>query len=232
MRILIIEDQKQILDFVKKGLQAEGFAVDGAESGERGSFLARTNDYDLAVLDIRLPEKNGVEICRELRERGKTFPVIMLTVVGDTKSKVEALNAGADDYLTKPFSFEELLARIRALLRRGKEIVGDKIELDDLVLDSVAHTVSRAGKSVELTRKEFTLLEYFMRNPGVVLTRGMILEHVWDMDIDPFTNTVDVHVRALRKKLDGRKNHKFIQTVHGYGYKFEVQEAIRKSKAR
>ena len=232
MRILIIEDQKQILDFVKKGLQAEGFAVDGAESGEKGSFLARTNDYDLAVLDIRLPEKNGVEICRELRERGKTFPVIMLTVVGDTKSKVEALNAGADDYLTKPFSFEELLARIRALLRRGKEIVGDKIELDDLVLDSVAHTVSRAGKAVELTRKEFTLLEYFMRNPGVVLTRGMILEHVWDMDIDPFTNTVDVHVRALRKKLDGRKNHKFIQTVHGYGYKFEVQEAIRKSKAR
>ena len=216
MRILIIEDEEKIANLLRKNLKAEGFAVDVASDGERGLFLAKTNDYDLVVLDVRLPGRDGIAICRELREYGKTFPVLMLTVVGETPKKVEALNAGADDYLTKPFSFEELLARIRALLRREKIMAGMTLRSGDLELDALVHRVTSGGKPIELTRKEFTLLEYFMRHAGIVLTRGMILEHVWDMDTDPFTNTVEVHVRSLRKKHG--KRH-CIETVHGYGYK-------------
>jgi two-component system OmpR family response regulator len=145
----------------------------------------------------------------------------MLSVTGDTSTKIEALNIGADDYLAKPFSLAELLARIRALLRREKHLVGPKLQIGDLEMDIIAHTVARAGKRIELNRKEFALLEYLMRNPGITLTRSMILEHVWDMNADPFTNTVDVHIRFLREKIDVGRRKKFLKTVHGFGYKIE-----------
>ncbi len=221
MRVLIVEDEANIAKFIKKGLEAERFSVDCAADGKDGLWLAQTNDYDLVILDIKLPEKDGIAVCRELREEKKTTPVLMLSVKSETVTKVEALNSGADDYLTKPFSFEELLARIRALLRRGKAITGPKLKIADLEMDTAAYKVTRAGKPIELKKKEFSLLEYFMRNPGVVLTRGMILEHVWDMNTDPFTNTVDVHVQFLRKKIDAGHERKLIHTVHGSGYKME-----------
>lgn len=221
MRILIIEDEEEITSFIRKGLVSEHFVVDSATDGEQGLKLAGINDYDLLVLDIKLPQKDGIEVCREVRRKGKTFPIIMLSVKSDTHTKVEALNIGADDYLTKPFSFEELLARIRALLRREKKIIGPRLKFADLEMDTIAHEVKRAGRLIQLNKKEFTLLEYFMRNPGITLTRSMILEHVWDMNTDPFTNTVDVHVRFLREKIDNRHRQKLIQTVHGYGYKME-----------
>ena len=221
MRILIIEDEEEIASFIKKGLASENFAVDWSGTGEKGMELAKTNDYDLVILDIKLPGKDGITVLKELREAKKTFPVIMLSVKSDTPTKIEALNIGADDYLTKPFSFEELLARIRALLRREKRITGPKLKIAELELDALSHTVVRAGKSIKLNKKEFALLEYFMRNPGITLTRNMILEHVWDMSADPFTNTVDVHVRFLREKIDEGNAKKLLHTVHGYGYKME-----------
>lgn len=221
MRILVIEDEEEIASFIRKGLISENFVVDSASDGERGLGLAGVNDYDLLVLDIKLPKKDGIEVCREIRRRGKTVPIIMLSVNSDTHTKVEALNIGADDYLTKPFSFEELLARIRALLRREKRIVGPRFKVMDLEMDTIAHEVRRAGELIPLNKKEFILLEYFMRNHGVTLTRSMILEHVWDMNADPFTNTVDVHVKFLREKIDDHHKRKLIHTVHGYGYKME-----------
>jgi len=218
MRILIVEDEKEIASFIKKGLQAEYFAVDVALDGEKGLWLARINNYDAIVLDIKLPKIDGQEVCRELRKEKKEVPIIMLTVKNDTETKVQCLNIGADDYLTKPFSFEELLARIRALLRREKSMKGDKFKIGDLELDTMTHGVSRARTPINLSRKEFVLLEYFMRNPGLVLTRNMILEHVWDMNADPFTNTVDVHVKFLREKINKGFGKKLITTVHGCGY--------------
>jgi DNA-binding response OmpR family regulator len=218
MRVLIVEDENEIASFIKKGLEAAYFVVDVALDGENGLWLARTNDYDAVILDIKLPKMDGLEVCRELRKEKKDVPIIMLTVKNDTETKVECLNTGADDYLTKPFSFEELLARIRALLRREKNIKGDKFKIHDLELDTMSHKVIRAGKLVNLSKKEFALLEYFMRNPGTVLTRSMILEHVWDMNADPFTNTVDVHIKFLREKINKGHREKLINTVHGCGY--------------
>lgn len=222
MRILVVEDEKEIAKFLQKGLEAEHFAVDWAKDGEEGTMLGHINEYDLAILDIRLPKKDGLEICRELRKDGKKYPIIMLSVENSTVTKVDALNCGADDYLTKPFSFDELLARVRALLRRQKEVMNEPvINIADLKMDTSAHTVTRSGKPVKLSRKEFSLLEYLMRNCGTLLTRNMILEHVWDMNTDPFTNTVDVHIRLLREKIDANHKRKLIHTVHGYGYKLE-----------
>jgi len=221
MRVLIVEDEAEIASFIKKGLEAEGYSVDAAGDGKKGLDLARINDYDLIVLDIMLPEKDGLEVCRELRKEKTNVLVLILSVKSDSSVKVEALDAGADDYLTKPFSFEELLARIRALQRRGKTIMGPKLKVEDLEMDTAAHKVFRAGKLINLSKKEFSLLEYLMRNQGVVLTRAMILEHVWDMNADPFTNTVDVHIMELRDKIDEGHRKKFIQTVRGTGYKIE-----------
>lgn len=221
MRILIIEDEKEIVNFIKKGLESEHFAVDVAHEGEKGLWYAKTNDYDVVILDIMLPEKDGIEICKELRKFKKSVPIIMLTVKNELDDKLKAFDAGADDYLTKPFSFEELLARIRALLRRGKVLKDDKLKIANLTLDTKKHIVIRGGKPIKLSKKEFALLEYFMRNVETVLTRAMMLEHVWDMNADPFTNTVDVHVRLLREKIDKKHKRKLIHTVHGYGYKID-----------
>jgi DNA-binding response OmpR family regulator len=199
--------------------------VDWAHKGDQGLLWAKVNDYDLAILDINLmgSKIGGLEICHAVREKGRSFPIIVLSIIHDTATKIEALNMGADDYLTKPFSMTELLARIRALLRREKKLVGPIIKHKDLVLDVNAHTAKRGGRRIELNRKEFSLLEYLMRNPGTTLTRSMILEHVWETNSDPFTNTVDVHIRFLRRKIDDGYDKKLIKTVHGHGYKIEEE---------
>lgn len=222
MRVLLLEDDKNIASYVMNSLKAERFAVDWAETGEKGLMWAKVNSYDVGIFDIKLAgEQNGLQVCKTIRERGKTFPIIMLSVTGDVPTKIEALNLGADDYLAKPFSFAELLARVNALLRREKKITGPILKVGDLEIDAHAHSVARGGKRIELNRKEFALLEYMMRNPGTTLTRAMILEHVWDMNADPFTNTVDVHIRFLREKIDEGRKKKLLKTVHGFGYKIE-----------
>lgn len=223
MRILVVEDEKKISEFLKTSLQAEYYVVDVVVDGEEGSFVARSNDYDLVILDNILPKKTGLQVCQEIRESGKTMPILILSVKSDTSEKVSFLNAGADDYLIKPFSLEELLARVKALLRRPQEIEEEVFEVEDLVLDTRRHTVTRGGKDVYLTRKEFMLLSYLLRNRGVVLSRGMIMEHVWDMNADPFSNTIESHVLSLRKKIDSHVVKKLIHTVPGRGYKLEVQ---------
>ncbi len=222
MKILLIEDEAEIANFIMGGLRAEHFTVDWAQTGTKGLMWAKVNAYDLAILDINLGHgESGIDICEAIRSKGKTFPIIMLSVTNDAHTKIQALNIGADDYLTKPFFVAELLARVRALLRREKKLTGPKLIIADLEMDTLAHKVTRAGSEIRLNKKEFMLLEYFMRNAGTTLTRGMILEHVWDMNADPFTNTVDVHVRFLRAKIDEGQSHKLIKTVHGYGYKME-----------
>ncbi|MDO8525225.1 MAG: response regulator transcription factor [Candidatus Omnitrophota bacterium] len=220
MRILVIEDEKKIADFIKRGLKEEGYAVDTAGDGENGLFLARTNDYDLILLDLMLPKIDGVEVCKRLKAGDKVAaPIIMLTAKDAIKDKVTGLDAGADDYLTKPFAFEELLARIRAILRKkAEQAQAVKLEVDDLALDLATHKVTRSGKEIEMTSKEFALLEYLMRNAGKVVTRTMISEHVWDIDFDTFTNVIDVYINYLRNKIDSGSKKKLIQTVRGRGY--------------
>ncbi len=222
MRILLLEDEKDIASFIMSGLKAEHYAVDWANTGEKGLMWAKVNSYDLGIFDIKLPgQQDGLQVAKTIRERGKNFPIIILSVTGDVATKIEALNLGADDYLAKPFSLAELLARVHALLRREKKITGPKLVVGDLEMDTQAHSVTRAGKQISLNRKEFALLEYLMRSPGIMLTRSMILEHVWDMNADPFTNTVDVHIRFLREKIDVGWRKKLLKTVHGFGYKIE-----------
>lgn len=221
MRILVIEDDIRINNSLKVSLESECFVVDAAIDGEKGFYLATINDYDTIILDSTLPGKMGLDICRELRERDVTTPIIGLSVKTETSNKIAFLNAGADDYLTKPFSFEELVARIRALLRRPHTLQSDNIEIGNLELDIKKHKVWKDGKEVNLTRKEFLLLEYLMKNQGTVLSRGMILEHVWDMNADPFSNTIETHIMTLRKKVDNKRSERLIHTVPGIGYKIE-----------
>jgi DNA-binding response OmpR family regulator len=220
MRILIVEDEDQVSNVLKKSLEAECFIVDVAKDGIHGLSLARSTDYDLVVLDNFLPKKTGVEVCRELRTSGKSMPIIILSVKSETTTKVELLNAGADDYLIKPFSFEEVLARVHALLRRPRQLEKDILIAGDLSLDTKQHVLRQNGKEVYLSRKEFILLEYLMRNQGNVLSRAMLLEHVWDMNTDPFSNTIESHILSLRKKIERPGKGKFIQTLPGRGYKF------------
>jgi DNA-binding response OmpR family regulator len=222
MRVLFVEDEKSIAQFVLKGLKAEQCAIDWTPRSDQALLWAKVNDYDVAIMDIQIEgSQTGLQICRTIREKGKDYPIIMLSVIHDTAIKVDALNSGADDYLTKPFSFAELMARIRALLRREKIVVGPILRLADLEVDVNAHSVRRGKKQIMLNRKEFGLLEYLMRHEGTTLTRSMILEHVWEMTTDPFTNTVDVHIRYLRRKIDEDFKKKLIKTVHGHGYKIE-----------
>jgi DNA-binding response OmpR family regulator len=222
MRILIVEDDEDISRSLKSSLEAETFSVDTAADGETGSYLARTNEYDLVILDFMLPKKDGKTICMEIRQAGKTMPIIMLTVRSTTEAKVELLNTGADDYLTKPFSFHELRARIRALLRRPRELEATTFELNDLTVDTLRQKVVRNGKEVYLTRKEFSLLEYLLKHQGIVVSRGMIMEHVWDAEGDPFSNTIEAHILNLRKKIDASEKKKLIQTIPGRGYTIDV----------
>ncbi len=218
MRILVIEDERKIADFIKRGLKEEGYAVDLAAAGEEGHFLASTNDYDAVILDIMLPDVDGIQLCRRLREEHYTVPVLMLTARDTVKDKVAGLDSGANDYLTKPFAFEELLARLRALVRAHHNQAQTQLRVDDLVLDIPAHTAARGGKGIVLTSKEYALLEYLMRHAGKVVTRTMIAEHVWDINFDSDTNVIDVYVNHLRDKIDRGAARKLIHTLRGRGY--------------
>lgn len=221
MRVLIVEDQKDIAQAIKEELRST-YAVDICRTGKDGSYQARVNEYDLILLDLSLPDMTGIEVCKEIRADGITVPILILTGQHETESKVAALDGGADDYLTKPFSYSELSARIRALLRRrNEETKSNTLTLDDLVIDIAERRVFRGGKEITLRRKEFDLLEYMMRNIGRVLTRSMILEHVWDNNVDFFTNAIDVHIKYLRDHVDRPFAKQLIKTVHGLGYKIQ-----------
>ena len=222
MRILIVEDEKKVAAFIKKGLEEETYAVDIATDGEEGFHLGEQNQYDLIILDLMLPKINGLDILSRLRSQIIDTPILLLTAKDSVEDKVEGLNQGADDYLTKPFAFSELLARIRVLLRRGKAESKTTLEIADLTLNLVSHKVSRGSEEIELTGKEYSLLEYFMRNQEKVLTRTMIAEHVWDYNFDTFTNVIDVYVNHLRKKIDKNFSTKLLHTLRGVGYVMKV----------
>jgi heavy metal response regulator len=218
MRLLVVEDEKKVASFIKKGLEEEGYAVDVASDGKIGLEMALDRIHDLMILDIQLPKIDGLGVLRELRTKKLAIPVLLLTVRATIEDKVLGLDAGADDYLTKPFAFQELLARVRALLRRQTEAKSPVLQVADLHLDPTRRTVSRGTEKIDLTTKEFALLDYFMRNPGRVLTRTMIAEHVWDYDFDSMTNVIDVYVNYLRKKIDSGRDLKLLHTVRGVGY--------------
>ena len=218
MRILIIEDEKKVANFIKKGLEEEHYAVDTAYDGEAGLFMAEANEYDLIVLDLMIPKIDGLEVLKRIRGNKMNVPVLVLTAKATVEDIVKGLDTGCDDYLTKPFEFVEFLARIRALLRREKIEKEPILKVADLTLSLVTHKVVRRGKEIELTSKEYALLEYFMRNPEKVLTRTMISEHVWDYHFDSLTNVVDVYVNYLRKKIDKDFEPKLIHTIRGVGY--------------
>lgn len=221
MRILLIEDDNQIAESIKDRLVAH-FTVEIALSGEQAEYKLQINSYDLVILDWFLPDTNGLEICQKIRKSGLTMPILMLTGNSEVEKKVMALDAGADDYLTKPFRFEELLARIRALLRRQPQnLLATTLSVDDLTFDLSKRVVKRNGNTIPLRRKELYLLEYLMRNNGQVLTREMILDHIWDSNNESLTNIVDVHIKYLRDKIDKPFKKKLIKTVHGLGYKLE-----------
>jgi heavy metal response regulator len=229
MRVLVVEDDPGVASFVGRGLHDAGFAVDAASNGENGLELAHVERYDLIVLDLMLPGCNGFDILRSLRERGNATPVICLTARDAIDDRVRGLDLGADDYLVKPFSFAELLARVRALLRRGPALTGNPIIVGDLKVDVAARTVVRCAKRIELSAREFCLLEYLARHAGEVLSRSMILERVWDLHHDPQTNVVDVHINRLRKKVDHGFDRPLIHTVRGAGYVLRESQEIAAS---
>jgi two-component system, OmpR family, copper resistance phosphate regulon response regulator CusR len=218
MRILVVEDEKRIADFIARGLKEEHYAVDIAYDGEEGLYLAEINTYDLMIFDIMLPKLDGVQMCRRLRIKKINAPILMLTARASVRDKVTGLNAGADDYLTKPFSFEELIARVKVLLRRQTTNKTSILKAADLELNQLNHEIKRAGKLINLTYKEFALLEYFMLNAGQVISRSMISEHVWNEEFDSMTNVIDVHIRNLRDKIDDGFKKKLIHTQRGSGY--------------
>jgi len=218
MRLLVVEDEAKVASFIKKGLEAENYAVDVAADGEDGLHLGATEDYDLILLDILLPKLNGYEVLKGLRDRGLRTPVIMLTARTALDDRVRGLDLGADDYLVKPFAFEELVARIRALLRRRSATASPTLHVGPIVFDPVAHKVTVHGQALDLTAKEYSLLEYLLRNEGVVCTRAMIAQHVWDINFDTYTNLIDVFINHLRKKLQQHGCDRMIQTVRGVGY--------------
>jgi heavy metal response regulator len=223
MRLLVVEDEKKVAGFIKKGLEEEGYAVDLVSDGHEGLWMALDGVYDLILLDINLPGMDGLEVLRELRKKELKTPVLLLTVRAAIEDKVLGLDTGADDYLTKPFAFQELLARVRALLRRRVEAEPPLLQVADLTLDPARRVVFRGQEKIDLTTKEFALLDYFMRNVGRVLTRTMIAEHVWDYDFDSMTNVIDVYVNYLRKKIDAGREPKLIRTVRGAGYVLQVE---------
>ena len=218
MRILLVEDEPSAARMMAKGLREQTYAVDVAQDGEGALYQANVNDYDLIILDIMLPGKDGFEVCRELRAAGSPVPVLMVTARDTIDDRVEGLDIGADDYLTKPFDFRELLAHIRALLRRGQSLQPDTIKVDDLEIDTMARQVRRGGRGVYLTAKEYALLEYLARRAGEVVARADIAEHVWDESFDPFSNLIEVYVQRLRRKIDDGHATKLLHTRRGAGY--------------
>mgnify|MGYP001595934855 CR=1 FL=1 len=218
MRILVVEDEPKVASFIRRALEEESYAVDAADNGNDGLDMAQGGSYDLVILDLMLPGLPGTEVLKRMRAARLKMPVLILTARSQVDQKVHGLDAGADDYLTKPFAIDELLARVRALLRRGTGEPTGLLQVDDLVLNPATREVVRAGRRIELTSKEYALLEYLMRNTGRVLTRPMIAEHVWNLDFDTFTNVIDVYMNYLRNKIDRGRDRKLIHTVRGSGY--------------
>jgi two-component system copper resistance phosphate regulon response regulator CusR len=218
MRILVIEDEKKIASFIERGLKEEHYAVDVADNGEDGLHLATVNDYNLLVLDIMLPGRDGIFICRELRKKGIKTPVLMLTARDAVEDKVSGLDSGADDYMTKPFAFEEFLARVRSLLRRGTQQPSNILRVADLELNQLSHKVRRGEQDITLSSKEYSLLEFLVIHKNEVVTRTMIAEQVWNEDFDSFTNVIDVHIKHLRDKVDKDFAVPLIHTIRGSGY--------------
>ena len=219
MRILVAEDDRPVASFLKKGLEAEHYAVDIVPDGQEALYMAEEYDYDLVLLDLILPKLDGLQVLKQLRNRKKNLPVLVLTGRSRVEDRVKGLDLGADDYMVKPFAFRELTARVRALLRRGDGPGDFKLQVEDLVMSLVERTVRRGERRIELTPKEFSLLEYLMRNQGRAVSRPMIIEHVWNFSFDTMTNVVDVYVNYLRKKVDGGGTQKLIHTVRGVGYR-------------
>ena len=218
MRILIVEDEKKVARFIQQGLEEEHYSVDIAYDGEQGLLMAQSENYDLLILDVMLPRKSGIDLIREFRTGHGTTPALMLTAKTTTEDKVAGLDSGADDYLTKPFAFAELVARVRSLLRRGAKEKSIVLSIADLELDTVTHKAKRGSRTIDLTAKEYALLEYFLRNKNRVLSRTIISEHIWDYNFDTGTNIIDVYVNHLRNKIDTGSDTKLIHTVRGVGY--------------
>ncbi|MFA9453937.1 MAG: response regulator transcription factor [Candidatus Aminicenantaceae bacterium] len=221
MRLLIVEDDKKVGAFLERGLKEENYAVDVCRNGADSLYLAQVNPYDVIILDIMLPGKDGISVCRELRENGVLTPIIMLTAKDSLDDKILGLTEGADDYLTKPFSFEELLARIQALLRRSQDYKTKALRVGDLEMDPLRRLVTRGDQKIALTGKEYALLEYLLRNQGRILSQSMIIEHVWDMDYEGASNIVNVYINHLRRKIDKDHPVKLIKTVRGHGYQID-----------
>src|SRR3984957_3813286 len=230
MRILVVEDEKRIADFLSRGMESAGYAVDLAGEGSHAIDMVHATEYDLIVLDLGLPDMDGLEVLRRIRNRKSSPPVLILSARDAVDDRVKGLELGADDYLTKPFAFVELLARVRALLRRGQP-TPERLQVGDLALDCIRRKVTRSNENVELAPKEFSILEYLMRNRGRPLSRTMIVEHVWDMDYDGLTNIVDVYIRHLRSKIDDKWPVKMIQTVRGIGYMLDLPEKVGEKTA-
>lgn len=226
MRVLVIEDHPKMAGGIQKGLAEFGYCVDLAAHARHGEQLAASEPYDVIILDLMLPDGDGVDVCRNLRQRGVNIPILMLTALGSTADKVAGLDAGADDYLAKPFDFEELIARVRALMRRHSPAESAVLRHGDVEMNLSTHRVTRAGQTIDLRRKEYMLLEYFMRHPHRVLSRAVIGQHVWDMNFNPFSNVIDVYVAALRRKLDKPFSNPLIHTVVGAGYRFGLEEDV------
>jgi len=222
MRILVVDDDARLCAVVARGLTEEGYAVDAAQAGEEGQYLAQVNDYDLILLDVMMPGLDGLSLCRKLREDGSSVPILMLTAKDAIPDRVAGLDSGADDYLVKPFAFDELVARVRALTRRSAPSRSPELALGELRLDTVSRRLTRSGEPTELTSKEYAVLEYFMRNPDAVITRGMIEEHAWNNDFDSVSNLVDVYIRRLRSKLDRPEERSVIETIRGAGYRMRT----------
>jgi DNA-binding response OmpR family regulator len=224
MKLLVVEDEHKIATSIKKGLEQEGFVVDLAYDGTTGYDLASTEKYDCIILDLMLPDMDGVEICKKLRAESNHTPILMLTAKGQLEDKVTGLNSGADDYLLKPFAFAELIARIKALTRRPQEVLKTTLQISDLTLNTVTYEVKRDNKLIALSRKEYSLLEYLMKHPGAILTKDQIIESIWDYDADVLPNTVEVYIGYLRNKIDKPfpKNPQLIHTIRGFGYKLEA----------
>jgi len=222
MRVLVVEDERRLSGIIKRGLVEEGYAVDTAFDGEDAQFMAETTSYDVITLDIMLPKKDGISVCKDLRAKKINTPILMLTARDSVEDRVKGLDSGADDYLIKPFAFNELLARVRALLRRESLSKNPKIQVGDLLLDTLSREVWRGDRKIDLTTKEYSILEYFMSHPNMVITRTMLEENGWDYEYDNISNIIDVYIRRLRRKIDGDTDDSLIQTVRGAGYRLKT----------
>ena len=222
MRVLVVEDERRLASIIKRGLIEEGYAVDTVYDGEEAQYMAETTTYDIIVLDIMLPKKDGIAVCKDLRAKKINTPILMLTARDSVEDRVKGLDSGADDYVIKPFAFSELLARIRALLRRESLSKTPKIQVGDLLLDTLTREAWRGQRKIDLTTKEYAILEYFMSHPNMVITRTMLEENAWDYEYDSMSNIIDVYIRRLRRKIDGEAEDSLIQTVRGAGYRLKT----------